>query len=227
MQTSITKRFAQLHDNDVLEKVRAGEVALFEIIIRRYNPYLYKIGRSYGYRHAETEDLMQDTFVSAYFSLTKFENRSTFKTWIIRIMLNNCYQRAQKFSYKREIANVDTTDEKMKPMFCADESDLNKSITNKELGHVIERAISTLPIEYRMVFSLREVNGMSTSETAEAMEISEANVKVRLNRAKRMLRSEIEKRYAPDEIFEFNLVHCDPMVVRVMNQIETALLAVK
>ena len=73
-----------------------GETALYEIIIRRYNPYLYKTGRSYGYNHQDTEDLMQETFINAYTNLKKFENRSSFKTWVTRIMLNNCFQKKEE-----------------------------------------------------------------------------------------------------------------------------------
>lgn len=220
METSVTERFAQLSDRDVLDRILAGEEALYEIIIRRYNPYLYKVARSYGYDHEDAQDLMQDTFVSTYFHLSKFENRSTFKTWIVRIMLNNCYQKAQKASFKREKASLETTNDMMKPMFSSkNEYDPGQSMANRELGQVIEKAITSLPLEYLMVFSLREVNGMNTIETASALEISESNVKVRLNRAKKMLRSEIEKMYAAEEIFEFNLIHCDPMVEKVMKKI--------
>ena len=90
---------------------------------------------------------------------------------------------------------------------------------NKELGRVIENAIQSIPEDYKIVFTLRELNGLSVAETAEAIDISESNVKVRLNRAKTMLRSQIEKMQSPEEIFEFNLVYCDKMVNNVMFRI--------
>jgi hypothetical protein len=90
---------------------------------------------------------------------------------------------------------------------------------NKELGKVLENAIQSIPEDYRIVFTLRELNGLSVAETSEAIDISESNVKVRLNRAKTMLRSQIEKMYSPEEIFEFNLVYCDKMVSDVMSRI--------
>ena len=74
-------------------------------------------------------------------------------------------------------------------------------------------------VDYRMVFSLREINGLNIYETAEALEISEANVKVRLNRAKTMLRKEIEKSYSAEDIFEFNLIYCNAMVDIVMKKV--------
>ncbi len=78
-----------------------------------------------------------------------------------------------------------------------------------------------VPVEYRMVFSLREISGLSVAETAEAIGISESNVKVRLNRAKAMLRKEVEKTYSAEEIYEFNLIYCDKIVNRVMKEIST------
>ena len=109
------KVFEQYSDLDVIQKILEGEFALFEILIRRYNPYLYKTGRSYNYNHEDTQDLMQDTFIDAYTNLSKFENRSSFKTWIIKIMLNNCFRKRQKFSFKNEIANE--INDKSIPMF--------------------------------------------------------------------------------------------------------------
>ncbi len=85
--------------------------------IRRNNPFLYKTGRAYGYKHEDTEDLMQETFVNAYLNLSKFESRASFKTWIMKIMLNNCFQKRQKFSFKNEKAGSNSINEKSAPMY--------------------------------------------------------------------------------------------------------------
>ena len=90
---------------------------------------------------------------------------------------------------------------------------------NGELGSIIEKALGKMPQDYRMVFSLREITGLSVSETAEALNITESNVRVRHTRARVQLRKEIEKSYSPEEIFEFNLIYCDRMVERVMGSI--------
>lgn len=207
-----------LSDIEIIEKVKNGEKSLYELIVRRYNPYLYKIGRSYNYNHEDTQDLMQDTYVDAYKSLDQFEQRASFKTWISRIMLNNCFRKKEKSSYKNEFAQE--VNENITPMFTFKNNDTNQDILSKELGQVIEAALENIPLDYKMVFSLREINGMSTEETAEALDITEANVKVRLNRAKGMLRERIQKAYTPEEIFEFNLIYCDAMVERVMKGID-------
>lgn len=208
-------------DREVIEKVKGGETGLFEILIRRNNPFLYKTGRAYGYNHEDTEDLMQETFIKAYTSLNKFENRSSFRTWLIRIMLNNCFHKRQKFSFKNEQPAQNHLTENSRPMYAENNhNDPNRSVINRELNHIIENSVTGLPMDYRTVFMLREVNGLNLNETAEILGISEANVKVRLHRAKTLLRKEIEKVYSPAEIFEFNLVYCDRMVERVMGEIE-------
>ncbi len=213
------KVFEKYTDIELVQKITAGEIALFEIIIRRNNPHLYKIGRSYNYSHEDTQDLMQDTFIDAFTNLSKFENRSSFKTWIIKIMLNNCFKKQQKWSSKNIV--TDDINEISIPMFSNHQhTDTNKTITNRELNFVIENALQQIPIDYRMVFTLREVNGLNVAETAETLSISEANVKVRLNRAKGMLRKEVEKSYSAEDIFEFNLIYCDAMVEMVMNKIK-------
>ncbi len=111
-------------------------------------------------------------------------------------------------------------DDNLVPMYSdKKQNDIGKEVVNRELNHVIENTLMQVPEDYRMVFSLREINGLSVAETSEAMDISEANVKVRLNRAKVMLRKELEKTYTAEEIFDFNLVYCDSMVDRVMNML--------
>ena len=109
--------------------------------------------------------------------------------------------------------------ENSKPMFTRSNNDTDKMVQSRELGHIIENTLAKIPLGYRMAFSLREINGLSVSETASLLHISEVNVKVRVNRAKTMLRTEIEKTYSPGELFEFNLIYCDAMVQNVMKKI--------
>jgi len=160
---------------------------------------------------------MQETFIDAYKNLLQFEGRADFKTWLIRIMMNNCYRKRGKSSFKNEMSQ--DVNEYAMPMFSNRNHDADKIIQNRELRDVIENALEKIPFEYRMVFSLREVTGLTVAETSNMLSISEANVKVRLNRAKTMLRKEIESNYSPNELFEFNLIYCDAMVEKVMKKI--------
>lgn len=210
--------FEHYSDNEIIEKILGGSEALYEILIRRYNPFLYRIGRTYGFNHAETEDLMQETFIQAYYALGKFERRAAFKTWLTRIMLNTCYQKKHRLRYQKEVVLPDGETTSQDPLF-HQPSNTEKMMANKELAQVLERALNHIPEDYRIVFTLRELNGMSVSETMASLAISESNVKVRLNRAKKLLRTEIEKMYSPEEIYEFNLIYCDRIVQRIMTQI--------
>jgi RNA polymerase sigma-70 factor (ECF subfamily) len=211
-------QFEKYSDQEIIHRINEGNIKLFEILIRRYDPFLYKIGRSYRYNHEDTQDLMQEAYINAYCNLKKFESRALFKTWLTRIMLNVCYQKKHKLSFKNETPENEIQNEKSDPLF-HHSSNNEKIAMNKELGHIIENAVHKIPEDYRIVFTLRELNGLNVAETSEALGISGSNVKVRLNRAKGMLQREIKKMYSPDDIFEFNLIYCDTMVDRVMAKI--------
>ena len=214
------KNMQQYSDMDVVEQILLGNTALFEILIRRYNPFLYKVGRSYGFNHQDTQDLMQDTFISSYVKLSQFENRCSFKTWLIKIMLHQCYHKASKHSYQKEQpAEISDNQNSLQMFLKSNHSDTEKSVINTELNKVIEASLEKLSEDYRMTFAFRELAGLSVDETAEIMNTTASNVKVRLNRAKMMLRKEIEKTYTPEDIYEFNLIYCDEIVDAVMMEI--------
>ena len=108
-------------DAEIIDRILQTEPQLFEELIRRYNSLLYKIGRTYNYNHQDTEDLMQETNASAYFNLAKFENRSSYKTWLSRIMLNHCYQKRRKSSFKNEIPVEEYEINNSNPLFQQEE----------------------------------------------------------------------------------------------------------
>ena len=161
---------------------------------------------------------MQDTFIDAYMNLSKFEKRSAFKTWLLRIMINHCHKRKQKRSYTAEVASE--IHEHASPLFACTRNDTQRMILNRELNDIITRALLEVPEDFRLVFTLREIAGLNVKETADVLLITETNVKVRLNRAKAMLRHKVEQSYHPEDIFDFNLVYCDSMVTRVMQKLD-------
>lgn len=217
------KQLETITETEILGRIKEGETDLFEILIRRNNPFLYKIGMSYGYCHEDVEDLMQETFIAAYLNLEKFKQHSSFKTWVVKIMLHQCFHKKKRLNFKNE-KTADTNNENIIPLFEKQQSsDGFKKIIDSELSHIIGEAIIHIPFDYRVVFLLRELNGMSTAETAESLLISEANVKIRLNRARRMLRKELGAMYSPQDIFEFNLIYCDSVTnktMRMLNEFE-------
>ena len=218
-RSDLKKQLAKFPDTEIIRRIISGQPELYEILIRRYNPYLYRIGRGYGFNHHDTEDAMQECYVSAYLNLAGFEERSSFKTWLVRIMLHQCYRTKNRSSYLQEVLSESQITESSTPVFTVQPLNREDTMINKELGYVLENALARIPEEYRMVFLLRELNGQSVAETAVSLNITEANVKVRLNRAKKMLSREVEKMYRPEDIYEFNLVYCDRIVERVMREI--------
>lgn len=206
----------QLSNEELVIEILDGNTPIFELLIRRLNPVLYKIGRGYGLNHQDTEDLMQEAFINSYRNLNRFQNRSSFKTWLIRIMLNLCYHKVHdnKQANERKHLSVILNKEIMEVA-----SVNNDPAINRELNAVIERSLCNLPYDYRVAFTLRELTGLSVAESAEMLHITPSNLKVRVNRAKAMLRKEIEKTYTPEDIFEFNLVYCDKIVRSVMAEL--------
>src|SRR5680860_131862 len=129
---TIIERFALFSDYEVLTRVLSGETGLYEVIMRRYNPYLFKVGRSYGFNQFDTEDLIQETYINAYQNLDKFENRSSLKTWLVKIMLNQCYQKKKKSSFQNEILSDDFEKNTNTPMFSQKAASPARTIMNNE-----------------------------------------------------------------------------------------------
>lgn len=206
-------------EQDIIQKIVNGETALFEILIRRYNPVLYKIARSYGFDHEEAKDLLQETHITAYQKLKQFESRSSYKTWISKIMVNKCLYKLSYGKGKYEITHQ-PIDENSQPMFSSKKQNTESSVLNKELAHILETSLEKIPVHYRMVFLLREVEGFSVAETADMLGLTAVNVKVRLNRAKTLLQKELETYYPKAQLYDFNLIYCDEVVKNVFHAIE-------
>ncbi len=203
----------QLPDTTLIDRILAGEKKLFEFIIRRYNQRLFRIGMSLLNDEMEVEDAMQTTYVKAYEHLGRFEKRSSAGTWLIRILLNECLaqkKRKQRVASRRKEEEMESKTSIETP---------SKILLNKELGKALENALSQLPEKYRMVFVLREIEEMSTRETGDVLGIGEPKVKVRLNRAKTMVRENLNG-YFKETAFPFHLTRCDLMVNRVFRHLQ-------
>lgn len=200
----------EVPDVELISRILTGEKSLFEVIIRRYNQRLYRIGMSVLNDETETEDAMQTAYIKAYEHLGNFERRSSFITWLTRIMLNQCYEQKRKAELNKNGIKELYNETHMKTPA--------NILANKELNTVLEQAITQLPEKYRTVFVMREIENMSVRETSDALNIEEPNVKVRLNRAKTMLRDNLQG-YMKDQVYTFHLVKCDRIVNYVMSKI--------
>jgi RNA polymerase sigma-70 factor (ECF subfamily) len=209
---------ASMRDHDVIARVIAGDTALFEMLMRRYNQRLFRVARGIVHTDADAEDVVQQAYVSAYTNLAQFGGAAAFSTWLTRIVLNEALARSQK---RLRLAEVNIEEQHDVTPFKAQTASPEEQVSRREMGAVLEHAIGRLPESYRVVFMMREVEQLSVAETAECLELSEENVKVRLHRAKAMLRdslySQIER--AADNVFHFMGGRCDRMVAVVLSKI--------
>jgi len=205
-----------LNDDEIIARILHGEKDLYSIIVRRYNQRLYRVGMSMINDDAEVEDAMQVAYINAYENLGKFAFRSSFPTWLTRIFINECLLRLRK--RKKSISMNDENIENVMKQDKGPQTPVTTTV-NSELRSILNDAISKLPEIYRSVFVMREIENMSIAETKECLNISEVNVKVRLNRAKALLRDILSAQYSKDDILHFHLSRCDRMVDTVMRSI--------
>lgn len=208
---------AELNDESVITNILNGDKEQYAFLISKYNQRLYRVSKGYIQDEAEIEDVMQDTYVKAYQNLKKFENRSQFGTWLIRILINECLQRIKKTAKQSTIENHEKNNTLMNTI--TDHQNPETSIINRELKRLLEKNIELLPEKYKTIFLMREVEQMSIEETAQSLDISVSNVKIRLNRAKSMLRISLADAYPANTAFEFNLIRCNRIAVNVMSRI--------
>jgi RNA polymerase sigma factor (sigma-70 family) len=207
----IISQTEKIPEESLIKRILNGEKRLFEHIMRSYNQRLYRMGMSILDNDMEAEDAMQNAYISAYEHLSQFEERSSFGTWLTRIMLNECLaQKKKKQKFIMEPA--------MHPEYPENGRTPATIMANKELSGILENAIGLLPEKYRLVFVLREMEEMSVKETSEVLNIEEPNVKVRLNRAKTMLKGRLNG-YMKEHVYSFHLTRCDRMVANVLKLI--------
>jgi len=212
-----------LSDEEVVRRVLDGETALFEIIMRRYNQRLYRIARGILRDDAEAEDVMQDAYVRAYSHLSQFAGRSQFSTWLSRIAIHEALARARRRTRMDQLGSADSNvgDDDMN--LVATSPNPEEQTSASELGKALESAILAIPQQYRLVLIMRDVEQLNTSETAVALEITEENVKVRLHRARALVRKELFARAgaAAASAFGFMGVRCDRVVAMVLKRIRS------
>jgi RNA polymerase sigma-70 factor, ECF subfamily len=210
---------AGLPDAALVARVRAGETDLFEILMRRHNARVYRVARAVLKDENEVEDVMQQAYINAYLHLNQFEDRAQFSTWLTRIAVHEALSRRRKWK-PDVVAPAETLGDPMDTL-TAEQPDPERQAYAGELGRVLEAAVDALPETYRTVFMLRDIEGLSTSETAEGLELGEEAVKTRLHRARAMVRRSITDRLgaATSQAFQFHATRCDRVAAAVMTEI--------
>lgn len=210
-----------LSDDEVVDRVKAGDSPLFEVLMRRYNQRVYRVARAILGNDAEAEDVMQDAYVRAYAHLDQFEHRASFATWLTRIAVHEALARvrkARRFEVLEPDVELPVPDEAGAP---PQHRDPERRLFDTQMKDFLEAAIGSLSRDYRTVFMLREVEGLSTADTAECLGVSEEVVRTRLSRARALLRDDLYARAgaATPEAFQFGASRCDRIVEAVLQRI--------
>jgi RNA polymerase sigma-70 factor (ECF subfamily) len=180
----------------LVEAARSGDIKAFESLVRRYDRNVFRIAQHITQNREDAEDVVQDAFLKAYQNLGQFQGQSKFYTWLVRIAVNEALMRLRRRRPERMISideDVRTEDDSM-PREIADWSpNPEQQYTQAELKDILGKTIQGLPPSFRTVFVLRDVEGLSTEETASALELSVPAVKSRLLRARLQLRERLNK----------------------------------
>ena len=226
-QPSLLEQNAGLSDEEIVARVQGGELALYEILMRRHNQQAYRAVRSILREEGEVEDVVQEAYFSAYRHLAEFEGRARFSTWLVRIAINAALDRRRQRA--RLVVLDPAAEERLEARRGpsgggSDGDDPERLAARRELAHLLERAIDTLPESFRVVYMLREVEGMSTQETAESLALEVNTVKTRLHRARSMLRDRLYRNFdrAAFQAFPFGAERCDRIVAAVLHRLDRA-----
>jgi RNA polymerase sigma-70 factor, ECF subfamily len=202
-----------LSDEEVVDRVLAGDTGLYELLMRRYNQRLFRVVRSVVTNDSEAEDVLQEAWVRAYEHLNQFAGRARFSTWVTKIAFYEALARVRKGARFTEL-DPDREENIMT-------DDPEKLAIRVELAQTLQSAMDRLPDTYRVVFMLREVEQLSTAETAESLGLSEEAVKTRLHRSRAMLRRDLESHIGPAvaEAYAFLGARCDRLTAAVLARI--------
>ena len=222
-----TEQWDDSSDEEIVDRIRGGRLDLFELLMRRYNQRLYRVARAVLRDDAEAEDVTQDAWVRAFAHLDQFAGRAKFSTWLTRIALHEAWARARR---RGRFQSIDAHEEESGPVSEPSSGrDPEHRAFDREVSAVLESAIEALPEAYRSVFVLREMENLSTAETAECLELKEETVKTRLHRARGLLRRHLFERVgtATATSFAFAGARCDRMVAVVLARIEASSLGLR
>ncbi len=210
-----------ISDDEVVRRVRDGETALYEILMRRYNQRVYRVARTILRNDAEAEDVMQEAYVRAYQHLHQFAGKAQFSTWLTKIAVHEALGRVRRNGRNEDLESVTETRLHTMANVTAGPNP-ERQTYDQELRMVLECSIDALPDIYRSVFVLRAVEGLSVAETAACLEVGDETVKTRFHRARAFLRKEVNRRagIVASDVFPFHLSRCDRVVASVFRRID-------
>lgn len=209
----------EITDVSIIDQVLNGNKGIYEVIVRRYNTKLYRVAKGILKDEDEIEDAMQNTYIKAYEKLGQFKREAQFSTWLTRILINEALaslKRSNKLQSLDSINLEGLIDDDFHTEI--EESEILKMRASAK--NLLETSIANLSEKYRAIFILREIEQLSVSDAATLLEISEENVKVRLHRAKGLLKNSLKDSMKGLDLFEFLAPKCNKLTSKVMSMIE-------
>ncbi|HED10602.1 MAG TPA: sigma-70 family RNA polymerase sigma factor [Caldithrix abyssi] len=186
-----------MNEQEIIERAKKGDPHAQSLLVNQYSKRVYNLALRILRNREEAEDVLQETFLTVINKLDTFDGRSSFFTWVYRIATNASLMLLRKKKIRR--ANFRDNDLDPEQIYLSNVVDWTQDptarIENKEIKQRIDEALSTLKEKYKTVFVLRDIEGLSTRETAEILDISEENVKIRLLRARQALRNYLSQYY--------------------------------
>jgi len=191
-------------DFELVRAINAGRLDLFHELVNRYEKKLYNFSLRMCRNPSDAEDVVQDTFLNVFRYLKDFRYETKFKNWLYKVAASTCIKqrRRSKFAPERELSLdefIPKSEEEIPDRVPQWALMPLEKLLNDELNEIIHRGILTLPDKYRMIIVLRDIEGFSTAETAQILNISPSNVKVRLHRARLFLREKIKGYFEHDQ----------------------------
>jgi RNA polymerase sigma-70 factor, ECF subfamily len=204
-----TAQEAGIFDESALvAKAREGDLAAFNALVNEYSRKIYRLAKHITQNDEDAEDVLQETFLKAFEHLPDFHGQSKFYTWIVRIAVNESLMKLRKRKSDRSVPldePVDTGDDTVVREIAVWEENPEQQYSREELGRILDEAVDSLKPPFRTVFVLRDIEELSTEETAEALGISVPAVKSRLLRARLQLREKLTRQFKRkgDDVFAY------------------------
>jgi RNA polymerase sigma-70 factor (ECF subfamily) len=215
-------------DAELVARTARGDQAAFEALMRRYNGKLFRVARAILKDDSEAEDALQEAYLQAYRRIGEFRGDAQLATWLTRIVVNQALMQLRKQKRDRVVvpfrapSGSSGTDQEIEDVADQQTESPSNAVLRAEVRRMLERCIDELPVAFRTVFVMREVEDMTVQETAACLSIPEATVRTRLFRARAMLRRSLERDVdtATADIFGFAGARCDRIVAAVLARLE-------
>jgi RNA polymerase sigma-70 factor (ECF subfamily) len=189
---------AGFDESVLVARARTGDSQAFTELVNHYERKIYRLAKHITQNDEDAEDVLQDAFLKAYEHLPNFQGNSKFYTWLVRIAVNEALMKLRKRKSDRTVPldePVDTGEEMVKREIAVWEDNPEERYSHEEMQRILDEAVQTLKPDFRTVFTLRDIEELSTEETAEALGISVPAVKSRLLRARLALREKLTRQF--------------------------------